>query len=131
MVEAFGRSINKDQTEVRIKGITMTENVPNITHQQYANDTILPTKSSVHEARGFKSIIQSYMDALRQKVNKDKSEIFFLFTNHELEDQICRIMGYKKAQFPCKYLGISLEKGSKSKQIWIDTMGKMDGRSGN
>ena len=77
MAEAFGRAISEAQRKEEISGITVTSNIPNITHQQYTDDTILPGKSSVHEARGFKRIIQSYMDASGKKVNKDKSEIFF------------------------------------------------------
>ena len=42
MVEAFGREIQKAQGEGLIKGIIVTENVPNTTHQQFADDTILP-----------------------------------------------------------------------------------------
>ena len=47
MVVAFGRAITKSQTEGRIKGITVTENSPNITHQQYADDTILLGESTI------------------------------------------------------------------------------------
>lgn len=86
----------------KISGISITRNVPNITHQQYADDTILPGKSSIQEAVGYKNILQTYMDASGQKVNKEKSEIFFLNTSTEMENSICRIMGFKKGMFPCK-----------------------------
>ena len=95
MEKAFGRAVSNAHLNQEILGITITINIPNITHQQYADDTILPGKSSIHQALGFKNIIQSYMDASGQKVNKDKSEIFFLHTNLILEEQICKIMGYK------------------------------------
>ena len=49
MVEAFGSYIKKVQIEGNIKGITMTENVPNIIHQQFADDTILPGEITLEE----------------------------------------------------------------------------------
>lgn len=104
--------------------------MPNITHQQYADDTILPGKSTIVEASGFKSIINSYMMASGQRVNKDKSEIFFLNTKKDIEDRICEMMGFRKGQFPCKYLGIALEKGSKSCKVWENTIEKLEARIG-
>lgn len=50
MAEAFGHAISKAQLEGKINGIIVTENVPNITHQQYADDTILPRESTINEA---------------------------------------------------------------------------------
>ena len=63
MVESFGRAISDAYQKRRISGISITKNLPNITHQQYADDTILLGKSTVQEALGFKSILQLYMDA--------------------------------------------------------------------
>ena len=102
--------------------------MPNITHQQFADDTILPGKSEFSEAQTLKNIISTYMEALGQKVNALKSEIFFINTSSEMENQICKIMGYKKGVFPCKYLGIALEKGTKSGKVWDNTHEKLDSK---
>ena len=131
MAEAFGRAVSYAYQDRKISGISVSKNLPNITHQQYADDTILPGKSSVQEAKGFKSILQNYMAASGQKVNKEKSEIFFLNTPLEMENKICRIMGYNKGMFPCKYLGISLEKNSRYRKVWQDTIEKVDKRVGS
>ena len=40
MAETFGRKIKIAQTDVKIKGIKVTKNISNITHQQFADDTI-------------------------------------------------------------------------------------------
>lgn len=130
MAEAFGRALTKAHIEGKINGITVTKNIFNITHQQYANDTILPCESSIIEALNIKSIIQQYMEASGQKVNASKSEIFFINTRPKKETQICNIMGYKKGKFPCKYLGIELEKGSRSNKAWHNTFNKLDSQIG-
>lgn len=66
------------------------------------------------------------MDASGQKVNKEKSEIFFMNTSPEMENKICGIMGYRKGTFPCKYLGISLEKNLIYTKFWQDTIEKVE-----
>ena len=128
MVEAFWRIVTDACKKKRISGITLTRNMPNITLQQYANNTILPRTSTIKEAIGLKTIIKMYMEAFSQKVNELKSEIFFINTKLDIEKQICKIMGYKKGVFPCKYLGIALEKGSKLSKIWCNTLKKMDAK---
>lgn len=88
MVEAFGRAIKKSYSNNEIKGVTVTKNVPNITHHQYADDNaIFLGESSLKEAAKVKSIIEMYMKASGQKVNEAKSEFFFINTNSKLEDQ--------------------------------------------
>lgn len=66
-----------------------------------------------------------------QKVNEAKSEIFFINTKTKMENQICQIMGYEKGVFPCKYLSIDLEKSTKSRKVWHNTLGKMEARIGS
>ena len=39
-------------------------------------------------------------------------------------------MGYKKGSFPCKYLGIELEKGNKSNKVWHSFLNKLDAQIG-
>ena len=128
MAEAFGRVVTEAYNKRRILGVTVTNNVPNIMHQKFTDDTILLGKSSVQEARSLKNIIKLYMEASGQKFNESKSEIFFINTDRNLEQQICKLMGYKKGSFPCKYLGIALEKGSKSSKVWYNTMEKLDNK---
>lgn len=52
-------------------------------------------------------------------------------TNSKMENLICSIMGYNKGRFPCKYLGIALEEGSKSSKVCLDTLDKLDKRIGS
>ena len=58
MVEAFGRALTEAHSKGKIKGITITENIPNITHQQYEDDIILPSESIAKESLNVRAIIQ-------------------------------------------------------------------------
>ena len=39
-------------------------------------------------------------------------------------------MGFKKGNFPCKYLGIELENGNKHNKVWIQILKKLDSKIG-
>ena len=70
------------------------------------------------------------MKASSQKVNESKLEIYFINTNSKVEDQIYHIIGYNKGSFPCKYLGIKLEKGVKLGKVWNNILEKLEARIG-
>ena len=76
------------------------------------------------EALNIRAIIQLYMVASSQKVNAIKSKIFFIDTKPKIEKQICHIMGFKKGEFPCNYLGIDLEKARESNKVWKNILVK-------
>ena len=47
-----------------------------------------------------------------------------------MEKLICYILGFKKGEFPCKYLGIDLENGNKSHKVWHKVLYKLDSKIG-
>ena len=98
MAEAFGRAIKAAQAESKIKGVKVTKEVENTTHQQFADDTILAGISTLNEANQMKNIIETYTKASGKVVNAEKSEIFFLNTPKDTEDQICNKLGFKKGK---------------------------------
>lgn len=70
------------------------------------------------------------MEASGQRVNAEKLEILFINTKPGREIQICNMLGYKRGAFPCKYLGIELEKGSKTNKGWHNILDRMDKKIG-
>ena len=92
--------------------------MPIITHQQFANETILPKESIIEEAQNLKEIIKTNMEASGQNFNTIKSEIFILNTPPKKEREICNIMGFRKLSFPYKYLRVQLDKSLRNSKIW-------------
>ena len=80
----------------QILGIIVAIDMPKIMHQQYADDTIISSKSIAIEEYGLKAIINSSVVTSGQKVNELKSEIYFLNTKKEVENKNCKIVGYNK-----------------------------------
>lgn len=58
-------------------------------------------------------------------VNLNKLEIFFLNTNNQIEEEICQTLGFKKEKFPCRYLGLPLDKGNKVNKLWDSIVTRM------
>ena len=63
MEESFGREIKIAQVQNKIKGVKVTKNVDNTTHQQFVDDTILARVSTKKETKYFKTILNNYTKA--------------------------------------------------------------------
>ena len=100
MAEAFKREIKAMQKESKIIGVKVTNGVENTTHQQFYDDTILAGISTLEEADHMQHILETYTKASGQMINVEKSKIFFLNTDKEIEDQICHKLGFKKGKLP-------------------------------
>ena len=87
MAETLGRAIKYAQTNFKIHGIPVADNVEHTTHQQFADDTITAGLSTIPEAKSFKSILDKYTKASGQIINVNKSKIFFPNTNPEIRPE--------------------------------------------
>ena len=129
MAEAFGRAIKAAQKEKKITGVKVTKGVENTTHQQFADDTILAGMSTMEEADHIKHILNTYSNASGQMINAEKSEIFFLNTDTEVENLICQKLGFNKGKFPFRYLGIYLDKNKQTNSGWEHILRKIDNQT--
>ena len=75
MAETFGRAIKAVQAESKIKGVKVAKEVENTTHQQFADDTILASVSTLNEVDQLQHILETYTKASGQMTNVEKSEI--------------------------------------------------------
>lgn len=79
-----------------------------ITHQQFADDTILFGDSSLKEACIIKRALDIFCNASRQQVNWRKSDIFFFNTDPRKQREIIKILGVKASTLPGRFLGTFL-----------------------
>lgn len=125
MVEALGRSISKAKEEGEIQGIPITSGLPSFTHQQFVDDTLLFGQGNIRETRSFKGILKSYMIASGQEVNLEKLAVFMFNIDPTSGEEICKVLEIKSGLLPCKYLGIPLDKGSRSSKLWDHLVDKI------
>lgn len=77
MEEALGRTLSKIKKLGDIKGIRPANNYPSFTHHQFVDDTILIGKANIEEDRIMKFILDKYEKASSQKINYNKTNIYF------------------------------------------------------
>ena len=87
--------------------ISICKGCPRVTHLLFADDSILFYKASVGESRELRYILQKYEEASGQKINTDKSSIFFSpNTTQVTKDEILDTLGPMQDTRHTRYLGL-------------------------
>jgi len=83
------------------------------------DDSILFYKASAEECWVLKQILQKYEEALGQKINTEKSSIFFSpNTSQEVKDEIFATLGPMQDSRQTRYLGLPSFIGRSKKQVF-------------
>ena len=77
VAKVFGRAFKRKWEGGIIKGIKPTSTLPPKVIQKFVDDSFLSGESSVGEARVWKSVSDIYVVNAGQKINFDKSKVFF------------------------------------------------------
>jgi len=75
--EGFTGLIMEAARNKKLSGISICRGSPRITHLLFVDDSILYCKASGMESRELVNIVQKYEEASGQKINTDKSFVFF------------------------------------------------------
>ena len=95
----------KNRREVnKIHGLSLTDGMDPQTHQHFVEDNMLIGPSSVHEARGIKGCLNTFLEASGLEINKEKSQTYFFSTSRITKRNILRILDFSKGSLPSKYL---------------------------
>ena len=90
-----------------LMGISICRSSPSVTHLFFADNSILFCKVNPDGCQELKLILQKYEDASGQKINTDKSSIFFSTnTIQNTKDAIFSILGPMNDSRHSKYLGL-------------------------
>ena len=103
----------------QINGISICRGCPLITHLFFADDSLLFCKVKEQECHALLSILNRYEEASGQKINTDKSSIFFSpNTPQELRESILNILGPMQDSRHNKYLGLPSINGRSKAQVF-------------
>ena len=92
-----------------------------VTHLCSEDDSLLFCKATNQECRKLIDILEFYEDASGQKVNADKSSIFFSHnTPHERRCEVLNILGPMQDTRHSKYLGLPSIIGRSKTEVFVE-----------
>ena len=105
--EGFSVLIHKAAHDNQISGISIGRGCPKITHLFFASDSLFFCKAKEQECQKLVDILNSYEVASGQKINTDKSSVFFSpNTPQERKESILNILGPMQDSRHNKFLGL-------------------------
>lgn len=105
--DVFSRMVRNAVKEKRIKGLEIAKLCPELSHLFFADDSLFYVFAEEDNCRQLKSIIAEYCKASGQKINCEKSTLYFSpNTGEDMKKRICEILEMKETNDPSKYLGL-------------------------
>ena len=124
--EGFSALIHDATKKNQLQGIGVCRGAPKITHLFFADDSFLFSRATSNECNKLKEILCMYESASGQKINTEKSSIFFSpNTPQELKDKIANILGPMNDSIHTKYLGLPSIIGRSKKLVFADILEKV------
>ena len=105
--DCFSSLINNAAMNQRISGVSICRGCPKITHLFFADDSLLFCKANSQECQTLIDVLQLYEAASDQKINADKSLVFF--SSNIPNDRRCEVLnmlGPMQDTRHKKYLGL-------------------------
>ena len=103
--EAFSSLIHNATRSKEFNGISIYRGCPYVTCLFFTNDNLLFCKANSQECHILTEILRKYEAASRQKINTNKSSIFFNHnTPQETKDEMLEILGPMQGSCHIKYI---------------------------
>lgn len=105
--------LKKEETEGRIRGVSVCHGSPQVSHLLFANDSIIFCEASMREGQRVMKVLADYEQESGQKLNKEKTSLFFSRnTNRDSQEKIKELFRAQIIQQQEKYLGLPSVSGS-------------------
>ena len=80
----------------------------------------------MHEARGIKDCLNTFLEASGLEINKEKSKTYFFNTPRITKRNILRSMEFQEGSLPSKYLGAPMEESTINQVSWKYLLDKIN-----
>ncbi|KAK9993595.1 hypothetical protein SO802_023298 [Lithocarpus litseifolius] len=105
--EGLHRMIKKAADDGEIQGVSICRNGPKLTHLFFADDSLLFCRATTQECQKVLEILSSYERVSGQKLNRDKTSLFFSkSTSIDMQNQIMGALGVSALRQYEAYLGL-------------------------
>jgi hypothetical protein len=111
-VEGFSALLRQAQQERLLAGVGFGSTGPNITHLLFADDSVVFLEANSANMMALKSVLQQYESCSGQRVNIQKSSIFFgKGCTDAVKDEVKNVIGISCEALSEKYLGLPTQVG--------------------
>ena len=105
--EGLSALLRRGEAEFMFRGVAVCRGGPRVTHLLFADDCMLFFRATSEECRTVLNILDQYEAASGQKLNNEKTSIFFSAnTSTESKEEIRNLMGASNTSSIEKYLGL-------------------------
>jgi hypothetical protein len=105
--KALSAMLRRAEDRGVIFGVPISKNGPRISHLFFADDSLFFCKANLVEWWRLTKILKKYEQASGQKLNKDKTSIFFSHnTPNARKEEISQLLGLQASNSYDKYLGL-------------------------
>jgi hypothetical protein len=134
-VEAFSALLKQAQLDRQLSGVSFGRNGPTITHLLFADDSVVFMEASEESMLALKNILSKYEASSGQRVNLQKSSIYFGRGRTEQQRGVLKnIIGIESEALSEKYLGLPTSVGQSKndafKNLTDCSRGKVGGWKG-
>ncbi|KAL9816790.1 putative reverse transcriptase domain, ribonuclease H domain, ribonuclease H-like superfamily [Arabidopsis thaliana] len=128
-MERLCHMINRSILDKKWKPISICRGGPKLSHICFADDLILFAEASVSQIRIIRRVLETFCRASGQKVNLEKSKIYFSSNvSRDLEKLIGDESGIKSTRDLGKYLGVPVLQKRINKDTFAESLERMSSR---
>ena len=121
--DGFSALINEAARNKMLNGVSICRGRPMVTQLFFADDSLLFCKASRQESQKLLEILELYEAASRQKINVDKSLVFFSQnTPNDIKGEVLEILGPMQDTKHGKYLGLPSIIGKSKKDVFTEVI---------
>lgn len=118
MAEGLGKFISSQVQQGLIQGWGWSDVVPPYSHLHFVDDTGSMGRARLSEAMNFRRSLDIFLKSYGQKINEDKSSIYFFNIPSLIQNRIAKILQFQIGTLPLMCLGIPLTLGAQRRYFW-------------
>ncbi|XP_026438254.1 uncharacterized protein LOC113336795 [Papaver somniferum] len=118
VAEVFNKLMNNAKSEGCLKGFYVKENGMEVSHLQFADDTIVFLDAKVEEVQKLMEVLESFKAKTGLKVNLSKSAMMGIGVQQECIQECAGLAGCAVGEFPISYLGIPIGAFTRLRSVW-------------
>ncbi|XP_016162179.1 uncharacterized protein LOC107604964 [Arachis ipaensis] len=126
VVDVLHRMIGEAVTNGRISLLLVGRDHIELSHLQFADDTILFCPPEEETIRNYKRLLRCFEPMSGLSINFEKSSFIPVNCEQRWTRQMCQLLGCKEASLPVRYLGISLGANPRLVKTWKPVIDKVE-----